>query len=1252
MKTSYTNNKTWRTSLFAVCTAFALLCCTTVFAQTPYGPFASTGAVDLSAVDGAYDGTIGSMGSSAVAVSGVVGTSVVDIRVDVAITHTWEGDLTLKLQSPDGSILTLASRPGLAETLDDGNDCCGNNSGWSGAAVTFSDDGTTDGEELGLFGEGNAGEDICSGDFLCSYFPSPGATLESATAFGDFFGETMDGTWTLYAGDAASGDLGSIDSWSITITTASPSFTLVKTVNLEPDPSGLDCFDIPVGTEQSIGVNPGDSVCYWYTVTNTGDVDFDLVDFMDDQLIPGGLVGVPGFDLLVGSSLAIPWSGQPIEINAEVTNIADLTYYNPVSGLTAATQTDQATVGIIPPNDECANAVPLTCGVPVVGTTEFSTDAGNATGCAQFIDDLAVWYSFVGTGNPVQLTTCGATTDGSSAAYIAVFEGTCGALVCEPGGALNLGADPDCGLANSQLVEMETVAGTTYYVTVTEAAGFPGVIDFDLTLNCLPPANDDVCAAAPLSFGSNGPFYNETATAEVGEPLPPATGCGVQDGWCDFENGLDNTTWYSFVAPASGNVTVSTDFSDHDTQLAVYEAASCADVLAGGATLVAANDDNSAYIGTLFSSLVDLPCLTPGVTYYVQVDGYNGDFGPVMVELTDNGGVAVSGNVSGGGLSCDGADVDIFADFTGTGPWTIEVAADGVSIGVFTDVPTPALFTSTDAATYTFLSVTDQTTGCTTVGTGGAVVTVGASPVAAFTSVETGLDAAFTDVSTETPTSWMWDFGDGNTSSLQNPTHTYGAGGTYTVCLIAINDCDTDGDTSCVAVTVAPPAPANDLCVDAEAILCGGTATGSTATATATDASDCQPTGLGVWYLFVGTGDDVTISTDNAGTDFDTYLGVTESCGGACFASDDDGGFGTTSMIEFSSVLGQDYYIQVSSYNGTITGNFELSVTCVAPPLPPANDDVCNAAPLVLGANTGFTNVGATVEVGEPLPLPTGCGVQDGWCDFESGLDNTTWFTFQGPASGNLVIDTDGSDDDTQIAAYSAVSCQDFSTASAVQLAANDDNPDWITTIFSSIVFLCDLTPGETYYLQVDGYGGAEGAIVVNLTETTVDAGFTYAPTGLSVDFTDASATSTTIASYSWDFGDASPVSTDMNPTYVYGAAGPYTVCLTVTDENGCTSEYCEAIQVTDPVTIAEAVESGLEVYPNPSNGQFVLEVRGVEADVQIVVMDVAGRQVYNEGATLNNSFRKELNLNVAKGTYLLQIATVEGLVTRKIQIH
>lgn len=50
----------------------------------------------------------------------------------------------------------------------------------------------------------------------------------------------------------------------------------------------------------------------------------------------------------------------------------------------------------------------------------------------------------------------------------------------------------------------------------------------------------------------------------------------------------------------------------------------------------------------------------------------------------------------------------------------------------------------------------------------------------------------FTDATTPTPTAWMWDFGDGGTSTAQNPTHTFATGGSYTVKLVVTTDCGVD----------------------------------------------------------------------------------------------------------------------------------------------------------------------------------------------------------------------------------------------------------------------------------------------------------------------------------------------------------------------------------------------------------------------------------------------------------------------------
>jgi hypothetical protein len=102
------------------------------------------------------------------------------------------------------------------------------------------------------------------------------------------------------------------------------------------------------------------------------------------------------------------------------------------------------------------------------------------------------------------------------------------------------------------------------------------------------------------------------------------------------------------------------------------------------------------------------------------------------------------------------------------------------------------------------------------------ITLLGMAPAASFNvapgSPSAGSATTFTDTSTNAPTGWYWDFGDGGSSSDQNPTHVYAAAGSYNVKLSAGNMSGTGVATRAVAVAQGggPAGP----CTPDDATLC------------------------------------------------------------------------------------------------------------------------------------------------------------------------------------------------------------------------------------------------------------------------------------------------------------------------------------------------------------------------------------------------------------------------------------------------
>jgi PKD repeat protein len=92
--------------------------------------------------------------------------------------------------------------------------------------------------------------------------------------------------------------------------------------------------------------------------------------------------------------------------------------------------------------------------------------------------------------------------------------------------------------------------------------------------------------------------------------------------------------------------------------------------------------------------------------------------------------------------------------------------------------------------------------GITIVCPGPPVADFSASPLSGGVPLTT----TFTDLS-QAASSWDWDFGDGGSSTEENPTYTYNAMGTYTVSLTAANEFGSDTMTKTNYITVTAPQP-------------------------------------------------------------------------------------------------------------------------------------------------------------------------------------------------------------------------------------------------------------------------------------------------------------------------------------------------------------------------------------------------------------------------------------------------------------
>jgi len=146
-------------------------------------------------------------------------------------------------------------------------------------------------------------------------------------------------------------------------------------------------------------------------------------------------------------------------------------------------------------------------------------------------------------------------------------------------------------------------------------------------------------------------------------------------------------------------------------------------------------------------------------------------------------------------FTCTGTDADENATLTYS--WDF-----GDSSDASTDEDPPVHIYALNGSYEVIVTISDGTdTGTDTV----TVVVGNQAPIADFTYAQVNLTVTFTDASTDdgTVSTWSWAFGDGNTSTVQNPEFTYAEDGDYIVTLTVTDEYDSASAADSETITVA-----------------------------------------------------------------------------------------------------------------------------------------------------------------------------------------------------------------------------------------------------------------------------------------------------------------------------------------------------------------------------------------------------------------------------------------------------------------
>ncbi|MCX6233743.1 MAG: PKD domain-containing protein [Bacteroidetes bacterium] len=462
--------------------------------------------------------------------------------------------------------------------------------------------------------------------------------------------------------------------------------------------------------------------------------------------------------------------------------------------------------------------------------------------------------------------------------------------------------------------------------------------------------------------------------------------------------------------------------------------------------------------------------------------------------------------------------------------------------------------------------------------------------------------------------SWNWNFGDGGSSTVQNPSHTYAANGSYSVSLTVSDGVNNKTETKNAFITVGG----------------GGT---STLTGMVTDAINGNP--IPNALVSVAGLSDLTDANGNY-----TITNIPAGVLNANFTATPTNG-NAPLAVQFTDLSAEGTHTVTASATGYTnytnsqvvipeSGTLELQIA-LSPTLATGQYRFVltwGESPTDLDSHLKTPSIeGSTYHI-----YYNNKGSADSPPYAILDIDDVTSF---GPETTTIYDLYPG---EYHYYIYNFSGSPEITTSSAV-VQIFDDN--------GLLHTLQVPTTGTGLYWDICTMNGSNGNIsIINQITEIEPGGLPYlTPDQLKKKPIPADRN---IVSWNWNFGDGGS-STVQNPSHTYAANGSYSVSLTVSDGVNNKTETKNAYIIVGPYGVDEAAwEKDISIYPNPAKDQLHIS-SGIRIE-SVALFDINGQQkMWTDDCGNNYS----VNLSSFQdGTYILRIITEKGSVQRKLNIQ